>query len=192
MTALHPHPQPSGPAQLRSRGRRLTRQRALIWAALTAQPDRHLSAADVAARVRSELPRVNASTIYRTLELLVAEGLVRRTDLGADRVYYEPAHDHAHHHMVCRSCGAVAHVHDEVLGELRARVDAACGFALGDEEVTLFGLCPGCRHRGPEATEGATAPGHAQEDPHEHSHDHGEHSHPVNDAGQALDEAHCQ
>jgi Fur family transcriptional regulator, ferric uptake regulator len=146
MTHQHPHPTPPGPAQLRSRGRRLTRQRELIWAALTAEPDGHVSAADVAAHVRAELPRVNPSTIYRTLELLVAEGLVRRTDLGADRIFYEPAHEHAHHHVVCRSCGAVAHVHDDVLGDLRPRVQAACGFELGaDEEVTLFGLCKNCR-----------------------------------------------
>ena len=146
MNHHHPHPTPPGPAQLRERGRRLTRQRELIWAALTAEPDGHVSAADVAAHVRAELPRVNPSTIYRTLELLVAEGLVRRTDLGADRVFYEPAYEHAHHHVVCRSCGAVAHVHDDVLGDLRERVDDSCGYALGaQEEVTLFGLCPNCR-----------------------------------------------
>ncbi len=150
MTVPHPHghthAEPPGPDQLRTRGRRLTRQRALIWAALTAEPDRHLSAADVGAYVRERLPRVNPSTIYRTLELLVAEGLVLRTDLGAGRVFYEPAHDHPHHHMVCRSCGAVAHVHDEVLGDLRFRVEAASGFELGEDEITLFGLCPACRH----------------------------------------------
>jgi Fur family transcriptional regulator, ferric uptake regulator len=145
VTHGHVHSSPVGPAQLRSRGRRLTRQRALIWTALTAERDRHLSAADVAARVRVQLPRVNPSTIYRTLELLVDEGLVLRTDLGSGRVVYEPAHDHFHHHVVCRSCGAVAHVHDDVLGDLGARVDAASGFALGHEEITLFALCPACR-----------------------------------------------
>jgi Fe2+ or Zn2+ uptake regulation protein len=141
----HVHPAPAGPAELRSRGRRLTRQRALIWAALTAEPDQHVSAGDVAARVRADLPRVNPSTVYRTLELLVSEGLVLRTDLGADRVFYEPAHDHPHHHLVCRECGTVAHVHDDVLADVRARVDTASGFALGDEEITFFGLCPACR-----------------------------------------------
>jgi Fur family transcriptional regulator, ferric uptake regulator len=141
----HSHPRPPDSTVLRARGRRLTRQRAVIWAALTAEPDRHLSAQEVADRVREELPRVNPSTVYRTLEMLVAEGLVLRTDLGADRVHYEPAHDHPHHHVVCRRCGTIAHVHDDALGDLRSRVDAACGFAVGDEELTLFGLCPDCR-----------------------------------------------
>jgi Fur family ferric uptake transcriptional regulator len=141
----HTHSAPPGPAYLRSRGRRLTRQRESIWAALTAEPDRHLSAADLAGRVRADLPRVNVSTVYRTLELLVEEGLVRRTDLGGDREFYEPAHDHRHHHVVCRTCGGVAHVHDEVLGNLRESVSLACGFDICEEEITLFGFCPACR-----------------------------------------------
>jgi Fur family ferric uptake transcriptional regulator len=98
----------------------------------------------VVAQVRADMPRVNPSTVYRTLELLVEEGLLLRTDLGADRVFYEPAHDHRHHHVVCRTCGAVAHVHDEALGDLRAGVERASGFVLGDYELTLFGRCPAC------------------------------------------------
>ena len=178
----HEHPEPRGPAELRSRGRRLTRQRALIWAALTAEPDRHLSAAEVAARVRAELPRVNASTVYRTLDLLVDEGLVLRSDLGRGRVFYEPAHDHPHHHVVCRRCGAVSHLHEEVLGDLRARVAAASGFELGDDELTLFGRCPACRYGQPESTGGAQMPdqSHTHDQPHTHEHSHGDvvHSHP--------------
>ena len=143
----HSHEAPAGPASLRSRGRRLTRQRALIWEALVAEPDAHLSAEDVAARVRERSPGVNPSTVYRTLELLVEEGLVRRTDLGSSRSFYEPAHEHPHHHVVCERCGAVAHVHDDALGTLAESVEAASGYALGEREITLFGLCRDCRRR---------------------------------------------
>jgi Fur family ferric uptake transcriptional regulator len=141
----HVHSPRPGPSELRAKGRRLTRQRQLIWQALTAEPDRHLSAEDVVDRVRSELPHVNASTIYRTLELLVDEGFLLRTDLGGDRAYYEPAREHVHHHLVCERCGAVQHLHDEELGDLRARLEAGTGFALGGGEITLFGLCAACR-----------------------------------------------
>jgi Fur family transcriptional regulator, ferric uptake regulator len=164
----HEHTLLRGPEELRARGRRLTRQRALIWAALTAEPDRHLSAAEVATRVRAELPRVNASTIYRTLELLVGEGLVLRSDLGADRVFYEPARDHRHHHVVCRECGAVAHVHDDLLGDLRTRIAGTTGFEVGDEELTLFARCPACRQRAAEAS----GEPHSPEARSGHAHDH--------------------
>jgi Fur family transcriptional regulator, ferric uptake regulator len=96
-------------------------------------------------RVRAQMPQVNPSTIYRTLDLLVDEGLLLRTDLGGDRAYYEPAREHAHHHLVCERCGSVQHLHDEELGDLRARVEAGTGFALGRGEITLHGLCASCR-----------------------------------------------
>lgn len=144
----HVHTVPAGPASLRGRGRRLTKQRRLIWEALVAEPDAHLAADDLVERVQAELPRTSASTVYRTLELLVAEGLVERADLGADRTYYEPAAEHAHHHLVCERCGAVAHVHDDALGNLRDSVEDASGYRLGPGPVTLFGTCPACRGRG--------------------------------------------
>lgn len=141
----HDHPPPPGPASLRSRGRRLTRQRELVWEALTATPDTHLSAEQIAAYVHQHAPSVNATTIYRSLDVLVTEGLVLRTELGADRSFYEPAHEHRHHHVVCRDCGKVTHLHDDLFGELPARVNAASGYVLGTDEITLFGHCPACR-----------------------------------------------
>ena len=140
----HEHGVPADPAELRAKGRRVTRQRRLIWDALSADPERHMSADDVVTAVRAELPRVNPSTVYRTLDLLVAEGLLRRTDLGSERAFYEVAHEHPHHHVVCESCGAVAHFHDELLAGARERIAAATGYTLGEGEITLFGLCPRC------------------------------------------------
>jgi len=141
----HVHEPGAGPSELREKGRRLTRQRQLIWETFAAEPDRHLSADDVVEQLRAELPRMNPSTVYRTLELLVEEGLLLRTNLGGDRAYYEPAREHAHHHLVCENCGAIEHLHDGELGDLRARIERDTGFALGPGEITFFGLCRGCR-----------------------------------------------
>ena len=141
----HRHGAPGSPVRLRAPGRRLTRQRQAIWNAVLAEPDRHLSAEDVADRVRKDLPAVNPSTVYRTLGLLVEEGLLLRTDLGGDRSFYEPCREHPHHHLVCERCGTVAHIHDEVLGDLADRVERAAGFLLGAGELSLFGLCSACR-----------------------------------------------
>jgi Fur family ferric uptake transcriptional regulator len=145
MAPDHEHGPPPHPASLRESGRRLTRQREAIWDALLADPDRHLSAEDVVDRIRTDLPHVNPSTVYRTLDLLVEEGLVFRTNLGGDRAYYEPSHDHPHHHLICETCGAVAHIHDDELGDLADRIEKAAGYALGCREISFFGLCRTCR-----------------------------------------------
>ncbi len=145
VVVAHGHSHELPPAGvLRDRGRRLTVQRAAIWDVLTSEPELHLAAETVAERVRERLPQVNPSTVYRTLDVLVEEGLVSRTDLGADRAYFEPTHEHRHHHLVCEHCGAVAHVHDEVFADLEARLHGYSGFRLGDRELTLFGACASC------------------------------------------------
>jgi Fur family ferric uptake transcriptional regulator len=140
----HTHEAVADPSALRDKGKRMTRQRRLIWDTFVAESDRHLSADDVVERVRMELPHVNPSTIYRTLELLVDERLLLRTDLGSDRAHYELAREHAHHHLVCERCGTVTHFHDEVLGDLPKRIKRHSGYTLGDAEITLFGLCATC------------------------------------------------
>jgi Fur family transcriptional regulator, ferric uptake regulator len=132
---------------LRAKGRRMTRQRTLIWQTFTEDSEQHLSAEDVVERVHRQLPQVNPSTVYRTLELLVEEGLLLRTDLGEGRAFYEPAREHAHHHLVCEDCGAVSHFHDEVLGDLSRRIRTSTGYVLGAGELTLFGLCADCASR---------------------------------------------
>lgn len=129
---------------LRRHGRRLTVQRAAIWDVLTSAPDLHLDAETVASRVQSSLPQVNASTVYRTLDLLVEDGLVVRTDLGGGRSFFEPTHEHRHHHLVCERCGAVQHIHDDAFAELGSRLAESVGFSVGERELTVFGTCSSC------------------------------------------------
>lgn len=128
---------------LRTRGRRLTRQRLLIWDTLLGDQGAHLSAADVADAVRARDPELHRATIYRTLEALVEEGLLLRTDLGTDRSYYELPSGHRHHHLVCTRCGAVVHVHDNTLAATLGELEATTGFAFTDE-LTLPGRCTTC------------------------------------------------
>ncbi|HZR95094.1 MAG TPA: Fur family transcriptional regulator, partial [Gaiellaceae bacterium] len=95
---------------IRSSGRRVTRQRALIWDALVRAAGDHLSAREVAEAVQKVEPDLHQATIYRALDVFVEDGLVRRTDFGDGRALYEIAAEHRHHHVVCTACGAVVHV----------------------------------------------------------------------------------
>ena len=124
---------------IRSGGRRVTWQRAQISDVLVHADGRHLSAREVAAA----LPELHQATVYRALDVFVAEGLARRTEIDG-RALYEIAAEHLHHHVVCTSCGAVHHVHDETVRAALQRVARESGFALADEELTFRGLCPAC------------------------------------------------
>jgi Fur family ferric uptake transcriptional regulator len=138
-------------ALLRRAGCRPTAQRLLVLQAL-GQGD-HVSADDVLAHARARYPSINPSTVYRTLDALVSAGIARRTDLGGDRLFYEVARPHRHHHAVCQRCGAVAHLHDVSLGPLADALRAETGFELTpDREIAIPGLCPACQ-RAPGARE---------------------------------------
>lgn len=134
---------------LQEQGYRLTPQRTMVWDVLRSQ-EAHLSAEQICTRVQETFPNVNLSTVYRTVELLVALGLVRETCLGPGTRLFEVEEDVPHHHLVCEGCGTVIHVHDEDLDGLGDTLKAAKLFTL--REATLFGYCSSCR---PEATEGS-------------------------------------
>jgi Fur family ferric uptake transcriptional regulator len=134
-------------ALLRRAGCRPTPQRLLILQALGGGG--HVTAEEALAHAQGVYPSVNASTVYRTLDALVASGLARETDLGGPRLHYELVREHRHHHAVCERCGAVVHVHDTVLAPLARALEAATGFRLTPGgEVTLPGVCVGCRTSG--------------------------------------------
>ena len=103
-------------ALLRRAGCRPTAQRLLVLQALGG--GEHVTADDVLAHARARYPSINPSTVYRTLDALVDAGIARRTDLGSERLYFEVAREHRHHHAVCQVCGAVAHLHDASLRPL--------------------------------------------------------------------------
>jgi Fur family ferric uptake transcriptional regulator len=133
-------------SELRGHGRRLTRQRALIWGAFADKHGVHLSAADVAEAVKGHDPALHQATVYRTLDTLVEDGLLLRTDLHAERSYYELPSDHRHHHLVCTACGVVAHVHDDAVAATLGRLEATTGFSFR-QELSLPGLCVACAAR---------------------------------------------
>jgi Fur family ferric uptake transcriptional regulator len=78
------------------------------------------------------------------LRALTAAGLVRRIQPAGSPARYESRVGDNHHHVVCRSCGAIADV-DCAAGStpcLTASDDH--GFAIDEAEVVYWGLCPGC------------------------------------------------
>lgn len=98
----------------------------------------HCGEALSAAAVHTQLPHINLVTIYRALDFLADNGLVRKLRLDGEEALYEVQHE-PHHHAVCTDCGKVIHftVNDKALQQ----EFALPGFAITDLEVTLRGRC---------------------------------------------------
>jgi len=129
-------------AQLRDAGLRVTRPRLAVIEALGRHP--HADVDSIADAARAELGTVSTQAIYDVLKAFTAVGLARRIEPAGSPARFELRVGDNHHHVVCRSCGAIADV-DCAHGSapcLTASDDH--GFSIDEAEVTYWGTCPDC------------------------------------------------
>jgi len=131
-------------SKLSEQGYRVTPQRIMILVAVEGT-DSHISADEIYTQVRAQYPRVNISTVYRTLELLKELGLVTETDLGDGRVRYHSIKKGHHHHLVCQKCGAVIDMEESALAPLWAQIQQEYDFTVNMKHLAFFGICSRCR-----------------------------------------------
>jgi Fur family ferric uptake transcriptional regulator len=131
---------------LRGASLRVTRPRVAVLAAVHDHP--HADTHSIIGLVREDLGEVSHQAVYDVLRALTAAGLVRRIHPSGSVARYESRVGDNHHHLVCRSCGAIADI-DGAGGTtpcLTASGDH--GYAIDEAEVIYWGLCPGCSTAG--------------------------------------------
>ena len=127
---------------LREASLRVTRPRVAVLTAVYEHP--HSDTDSIIAVVRDDLGEVSTQAVYDVLRALTAARLVRRIEPAGSVARYESRVADNHHHVVCRSCGAIADV-DCAVGDtpcLTASHDH--GYLIDEAEVTYWGLCPAC------------------------------------------------
>jgi Fur family ferric uptake transcriptional regulator len=127
---------------LRGVALRVTRPRLAVLSAVHDHP--HADTDSIIGIVREGLGGVSHQAVYDVLRALTATGLLRRIEPAGSVARYEARVGDNHHHVVCRSCGAVADV-DCAVGEapcLTASDDH--GFTIDEAEVVYWGVCPDC------------------------------------------------
>jgi Fur family transcriptional regulator, stress-responsive regulator len=127
---------------LRGAALRVTGPRVAVLRALHDHP--HADTDSVISVVREDLGVVSNQAVYDVLRALTAAGLVRRIQPAGSVARYEVRVGDNHHHVVCRSCGAISDV-DCAVGYtpcLTAAADA--GYEIGEAEVIYWGRCPEC------------------------------------------------
>jgi len=129
----------------------VTNQREVVARALF-ESGRHLSADDIAERLRDEGVRIGKATIYRTLGLLVEVGLAAEHDFDEGFKRYETRIGPAHNdHLVCTGCGEVVEFHHDALDEIQDEVARSKKFQVLTRQLKLYGLCATCDSESGEA-----------------------------------------
>lgn len=139
-------------ALLRSAGLRVTSPRVAVLEVLAEV--RHVGTDTVVRAVRDRLGSVSTQAIYDVLAVLVRAGLARRIEPAGLPALYERRAGDNHHHIVCRSCGAVEDVDCAVGAAPCLEPSAAAGFVLDEAEVTWWGFCAACQNPRPPGTTG--------------------------------------
>ena len=129
-------------AALRSAALRVTRPRLAVLTAVGERP--HATTDAVIDAVRADLGEVSHQAVYDVLRALTAAGLVRRIQPAGSTARYEVRVDDNHHHVVCRSCGAIADVECAVGHAPCLNASDDHGFVVDEAEVVFWGTCPDC------------------------------------------------
>ncbi len=128
---------------LRGASLRITRPRVAVLAAVHEHP--HADTQSILGVVRGELSDVSQAAVYEVLNALTDAGLVRRIQPQGSVARYESRTGDNHHHVICRSCGAIADV-DCAVGEAPClEPSEAHGFVIDEAEVVYWGLCSTCQ-----------------------------------------------
>ena len=143
-TAL-PAKHPSWSEQLRSAGRRVTKQRLAVLTAVETHP--HSTAEAILESARRELPALSAQAVYVVLGDLTELRMLRRFEPPHSPALYETRVKDNHHHAVCTQCGRVEDV-DCAVGHAPCLEphwsDSEKAMTIQIADVLYQGICHDC------------------------------------------------
>jgi len=129
---------------VRASGKRLTVQRRLVLDAVQ-RAKHHVTADEIARRVRMKYPQIDPSTVYRNLEALEELGYVIHTHLDDRVTRWHRADSHPHGHLVCRVCGRETEVRALTLDVMAKRIRDEYRFDPDLAHSAIVGICRRCR-----------------------------------------------
>ena len=128
--------------QLRDVGLRVTRQRTTVLSAVTTHP--HADTQSIIDIARRSVPDLSHQAVYDALRALTAAGLLRCIEPAGSVARYETRTGDNHHHLICRTCGAIVDV-DCAVGAAPCLTPAQDhGYSIDQAEVLYWGRCPTC------------------------------------------------
>ena len=123
--------------------KRHTRQRQVVLEELQGLTS-HPTATDLYEIVRKRLPNISLGTVYRNLELLAGNNIIRKLELSSGKTRYD-GDLASHNHVRCVNCGRVDDLSDlpgEVVGDQPQELN---GYKILGHRLEFYGVCPGCR-----------------------------------------------
>ena len=123
---------------LKKEGLRYTQQRQLIWDELCSSEE-HRDAEEIYLSLRNDGVNASRATVYRTIDVLVKNDLVRKLDIGDSPSKYENKIDSHHHdHMICLDTGDIIEFYNKELEDLQDKIAKKYGYKVVRHVHQLF------------------------------------------------------
>jgi Fur family ferric uptake transcriptional regulator len=126
-----------------------TKQKEKLLEYLVKNKEKHTNVQEISAFLTAEGTPVGVATIYRQLDRLVEQGLVRKYAFdGKTCACYQYIEDdeqcRSHFHLKCLSCGKLIHLDCEHLAELTRHIEDEHGFEIDYSQTVFYGRCSDC------------------------------------------------
>ncbi len=129
---------------LRSRQLKLTTERHELLEEVFAQ-GQHFDADQLHIILKQKGKAISRATVYRTLDLLVQCGLVRKSSFGDQHAHYEAVRSDEHHdHLICINCHGIIEFFRPDLENLQDAICTEHDFRPLHHSLQIFGLCKVC------------------------------------------------
>jgi len=128
-----------------------TSQREFIWQFLMDSKG-HPSVEEIRDHLLDKGQRVGIATIYRTLKILLAAGMIRQSKLGGMTRYEAVVKEPNHLHFVCNACKRTVEFPSSEIESLLRSVTAEHGFTERYSRYVIFGLCKACQKKQEKAS----------------------------------------
>jgi Fur family ferric uptake transcriptional regulator len=129
---------------LTNKGHRITQSRRVIIEILV-NSGGHITADDLAEKVRSLHPDIGRMTVYRTLDLLSDLGALHRIYQGTGAAHFIIMTSGSHHHLICSNCQTVIEFDNCMADEITASLSTKFNFQINSHLFEIHGLCQDCQ-----------------------------------------------
>ncbi|MEL1228704.1 MAG: transcriptional repressor [Candidatus Neomarinimicrobiota bacterium] len=130
---------------LKKEGLRYTNQRQAVWNEIKSNED-HRDAEEIFSALRKNNLNVSRATVYRTIDVLYKNNLIRKIELGDSPAKYENKVNSEHHdHIICVQCGKIEEFVDETIEARQDAIIDKMGLKMIRHIHQLFVLCNDCQ-----------------------------------------------
>ena len=96
--------------------------------------------------LKKELPSLSLATVYRNLNQLAENGMIRKIE-GLDGAIHFDHNLEKHYHFICTKCNKVYDVPYDVAPDLADKVSAQTGLIIENYDISFKGICPECHKK---------------------------------------------